>query len=460
MKKYLLTSLIVSVISLGVFMNVSEASVAQKIVSKTSANEVHLDWGDAGDVTYKLYRDGDIIYSGKQSKFQDTNLEPEYLYTYKLATYKQNKLVDIVKYDVKTKNTDSNSLRLMSKENSIENEYEKETPLTSTVSKDSVILDWEPMVDGDGVYQIYRDNKKVGETQETQFIDNTIQMAKDYSYKIVATKRASESEIKEINQSLLKANVDLDEVPEEAYNYNKSLTKIVETLSEVSEDELSKSGLLDPIGASKIKGNSTVANALASDYTGYILRYQTFIPYKHVKSPNAFDEFLSGYGYDTYLNGNNRSFGFFENSFKTRSDVYAEWSGSSAYSIQYPDVGVSILYDNDYDEITRGTASTDGIKHYPERNTSTYIEWHEIASVGVPFSATYPNIDYRYDARMYKNGNITASGNHDKAPNHEVYLARAYSSLPAVTLHTYEIPNQDAFQNLIPIFPNEYWQVN
>jgi hypothetical protein len=43
MKKYLLNSLIVSVISLGVFMNVSEASVAQKIASKTSANEVHLD---------------------------------------------------------------------------------------------------------------------------------------------------------------------------------------------------------------------------------------------------------------------------------------------------------------------------------------------------------------------------------------------------------------------------------
>ncbi|MBM7585662.1 hypothetical protein JOC86_002204 [Bacillus pakistanensis] len=366
------------------------------------------------------------------------------MYTYKVEVYNNNELTDILEYKIKTKNK--------SKENKTDtNSYENKTEIVSLTKKNQVILDWEDLEDKDGTYEIYKDGEFLGKANKSFFKDKNIKSGMSYHYQIIAEKPVSDSKKKEIIEKSIEKGYSLFEIPSSAFLERKTINKLIKTPEENSTSELSQ--------------KSGIVTLSASTLDSFIVRYTTFIPYYKVDNPNILEEwFESGVptgSYvtgDGYSNGTLRDFNYFNNSYRTRIDVYAEWYNSSPSYTSYKYVMPTHLYGPDGTLVDEETAPKDGMTFSGLGKLSDRISWKVFHDVGLGTSSTSPNINYEYTATMYKNGNISASGEHDSAPNHEVYLARAYSGLPPVTLHTYSVNSKDDFKYLFPFYTNEHWQ--
>ncbi|MCP3742377.1 DUF3238 domain-containing protein [Rossellomorea sp. BNER] len=421
------------------------------ISSYSTKSSVNIDWGDIGE-KYKIYRDGELISEVEESNFQDNQLKENYMYTYKIGVFNGDELIDILKYKVKTK--DKNKNIYLRNEDS--NTYNTETEVTSLVTKNHVFIDWGQLEDNDGTYYIYKNGKIIEKTKKTFYKDKEIESGKTYNYQIIAEKSVTEEKKKEIIEKSIENGYTLFDIPESAFLERKTINKIVKTPESISKKELLKKNEL-----STDNFKSLAADTLDS----FIIRYTTFIPFYKVDNPNILEEwFEPGVGTGSYVTGDGysdgslRGFNYFNSSFRTRIDVYAEWYNSSPSYSAYKDIKPTHLYRKDGSLADKQTASTDGITFSGLGKLSDRISWKVHHDVGLGTSTTAPNINYEYMATMYKNGNISASGEHDRAPNHEVYLARAYSGLPAVTLHTYSVSSTDDFKYLFPYWPNEHWQ--
>lgn len=459
MKKILGATIFSSLLFCG--LATTSSAEEEMLVSKENQTSIDLDWKEGKGSYYEVYRDDKLIYNGKNSEFQDTNLNSNTMYSYDIVLYKKNKkeIEDIIKYKTQTKKRFSKSLiqSTSQKNKSYENE---DAVINAAVTKDYIKLDWANLSDDDGVFEIYRDDKKIDMVKTNSYTDENIINGESYRYKIIAEQTVSDERKETIQSKLIEEGYKKEDIPESAYRERKTVIKDVMTLKNLDKKEILKKDLTP-----QLEDFQSAASTLDS----FIIRYTTFIPMKYVANNNwlAGDSgtYLKGDGYGNDK-ANWRGFDFFNSSYRTRVDVMPEWYNGSPGFYSEKDVSQSTLYENasaigkscSSSDVRCATASDSGITITKEYSNTSYIEWRVEHSASVPFGISYPGIDYRYDARMYKNGNITASGNHDRAPNHEVYLARAYSSLPAYRIHDFSVGGEGDFYNLFPPVPNEYWQ--
>lgn len=437
----------------------SFATGIESVESIVSDNSITLYISNENSEHYEIYRNDTLIHSGNENEFIDKNLEADNIYSYDIVLYNEkNEIIDIVKHKVQTHS--KNKLFTQSQKQTLNKTYENEKAyVKATVNKDNIKLEWTNISDDDGRFVIYKDDVEIATVKSNMFIDNNIINGDSYRYKIVAEQTVSDERKKEIQKEYKALGYRLEDIPQSLYNERKTLIKDVMTVERVDKEEITKKDLIPEL------------RQLSYDtLDSFMIRYTTFIPMAYVNN-NNYLEFDNG----TYLKGDGygnsksqwRGFDFFNNSYRTRVDVFAEWYNGSP-SFYYPDpiVNQSVLYENESaigkscgaSGVRCATASNKDIDVIKEHVSNSYIEWRVEHSAAVPFGSTYPAIDYRYDARVFEDGNITITGNHDRAPNHEVYITKAYTDFPQFPLHTFSVADERSFYNLIPIAPNEYWQ--
>ncbi|TES56527.1 hypothetical protein E2L07_04885 [Halalkalibacterium halodurans] len=426
----------------------AEANSEPIIESKETDNSIELWWNLEGDF-FEIYRDQELIWSGTETYFKDTNLESDYLYSYRIGSYnKNNELIDISNLKTKTSNSEVKNFST----NSTNNGEEISTKLTSNVGLDYVRLEWGHLETKDGLYNIYRDEELIGSTKDLTYLDENVEPGKYYTYKIEAKKEISKQEKEEINSYIKENNLKLSkEDKEELFLKPHVLIRTVETNKEITQSELKSKDLPSPLIINEedlLKATSSTS--INSIKYSLLFRYTTFIPQKTVKNIHPLD-------LGTYLGGDNRSWGFFNNRYRTRSDVYAGWAGGTSELRQVRSVGESILYADEAGTqiIKRDRASTSGIRLTRDQVSSSRIMWRVNHSVGVPFRASYPNIAYYYEGTLYSNYSISLRGSHDRAPNHEFAFALAYTEDTPIRIFNY---TGGSFFNLAPGAPQTYFE--
>lgn len=423
-----------------------------KVDSKIEANSVQLGLEGIDGEYFKVFRDGEKVWEGTQKSFTDDQLDSDFLYNYKIGVYKNDELTDIITHKIKTK---SKNLKKINNINT-SNTYATETEVTTTVGKGFVTLEWDKIQDDDGLYEIYRDGELLGKVSTSTFTDDRTESNNSYLYEIVAAKEISNDEKQKLKAEYKSRNIKITKENKELlFNEIKTVGKVVQTTDAVTEESLKTNDLPKEFVDDSIQTLGIPDSG--ADVPAYIFRYQTYIPFASVDNPNQIHETQIG-EYGTRLKGDNRGNDAFSNKYRSRVDVFADWWYPNLFGEKT--VGESILYDSSGNILLRGTASTDGIKVTKDLVTSTKMMWRVNHDVGVPFSASYPNITYYYEGTVYKNGTFSLRGSHDKAPNHELYAGNAYTDIRPLTAYTYSVGSSLDFAYLVPGTPQKYFEVS
>ncbi|PIC56424.1 hypothetical protein CSV80_14325 [Sporosarcina sp. P12(2017)] len=437
MKKFLLSIVFLFFVS---FISLEPASAEEMLLvkSKETSNSIELHWNLQGK-TYKVYRDQNLIYEGPERKYLDKSLEENHMYSYRIGTYDENnKLIEVTNYKTRTKTYEATAYSL-----SPLDKGDLSTKLSSTVGRDFVQLSWGYLEDSDGIYEIYRDEKLIGETDKLFFTDQDLESGKTYKYTVESKKDIPKQNKIEMENYIKENNLEVSkEEKEELFTESHVLMRLVETNEKTNETELQSKDLPSMMldNEEKVKSMGEVS-PFAIKYS-LIFRYSTFIPGATAKPPLV----------TTYYKGDNRGFDFFSNKYRTRSDVFAGWSSGNELKMS-PYTGVTTQVKNGV--TTTKKASTNGMKITKDLVSSSKMMWRVNHNIGDPFAAYFPNINYYYEGALYNNYSFEVRGSHDKAPNHEFYFALAYTEDTPGTIFKY---TGGSLFNLIPGAPQRYFE--
>lgn len=433
----------------SMFIGSVSANSKDVVNANETSNSIVLNWDMEGE-SFKVYRNQELVWEGNDKSFEDINLEPDYLYSYRIGAYNSsNELIAISNLKTKTKKLEKLETKLYS--GSVLNVEEKntqeeniKTDLTSNVGSDYVRLTWGTLEDYDGIYEIYRDGEFIGETTKNSYLDKTVGAGKTYKYSIESAAEVSQGKKDYINDYIEKNNIELsNSEKEDMYLKPHTLIRVVETNDAVStEKELKSKDLPEKFVKSVEESKKRqLASASSLKYT-ILFRYQTFIPDYRVSPPLVSTEYA----------GDNRSFDFWSNEYRTRSDIFAGWAlGQELY--QNRDVGTTTQYKDG--EVNKKTASESGIRLTKDLVSSSKMMWRLNHDVGDPFCKCFPNITIYYEGILYSNYSFEVRGSHDKAPNHEFYFALAYTEDTPGEIFKYE---GGSLFNLFPGMPQRYFE--
>jgi hypothetical protein len=414
MKKKVSLVLVVFLIIFGGFFSL-KVFAKQKIESKIDSvteNSITISWKSIGD-HYDIYTlDGKKVWSGKDLKHEIKNLKSNDLVDLKLIAYDENnEIIDRVRFKTSTSESQKDKLAI---ENSKKNESKiyysvDNARLETYIKDDEVKLVWSNLPDDDQKYEIYRDGKYITTVDESYYIDNNVEKDKWYRYEIKAYKTIPQDQIEKIKKSLPKAKKkNLSKEDQRVFQEPKTLSAVIKTTTTNAPTKKQK-GIVSPL-------------SLPSG-SGYMIRYETFIPMKSAPNPWCDVPYIGCTSH--HFNGNNRSFrqwNFQAESYKTLSKVYiTEENGRKSTKLGVRSVGHTIGYDKRGKTVKVARASSKGITIKYVQNSSTGWKHDGYHSVGNPL-ATAPNIDAHYYADVKENGSGYFKINHDQAPNHEMYL--------------------------------------
>ncbi|SMO61110.1 DUF3238 domain-containing protein [Melghirimyces algeriensis] len=367
--------------------------------SKYDAGKIQLKWENRQFV--EIIMDDKKIWEGKGKEFSLDKLKPGYRHEVKVVNKNDSGKVNdvVVLYIATPPNPKEKKIMKEKYKNDAANVY-----LNAEVSIDSVKLNWSGHIpDSDGVYDVFRNGKKIGETRTNFFTDTEIKPKQRYRYEILGKKKLHQTKIEEVQLKAKKQGIKIKKEDEpHTYYTDYSVGKYIETLSTNLESEAK---IQSPVYA-----------------PGYMVRYNTFIPNKLVKNPyRRVSKYIDGV---YYFGGDNRGFNFF-GSYRTQTDMIVTFHPEGTrFDSSRRRIGTSTFYNKHKRLLFRDRADNKNIrldyKHVGSDNVSYRLE-HEAE---IPYSElTSPAIDYDYDAIIYKNGNLSISGCHDRAPSHEIYIA-------------------------------------
>lgn len=419
-----LTILLVSIL-LTNKVSASENSLNLKIDAST--NQINLEWNNIGS-SYELVKDGEIVWSGQDSQVLLTDLESNTKYNYNLVVYNAEKTV-VNQTNIRATTTGDSSIKKRTlsaeKSNPMDNIF-----VSSSFDQDNVRIFWEGNVpDDDGIYEVYRDGKFIGTTADNNFYDDKIDINKDYNYEIIGKAKMSEEEIKELKAAIESRNENFVFSNEDLVN-TYTINRLVKTYN------------------TNTVNKSTVMKAAVSSTEKYTMRYTTFIPTEYADNP------FSGGGVTglSYFGGDNRSYSLTSNRFRTRSDVNITFSGTSSSVSLTKTVNPTIFYNYNYKPIDAKVASSSGMTISNISKSSSKVSYKIKHDIGIPYlDAISPDITYTYTATVYKDGGYSITGEHDKAPSHEMYIFIPNTDL-SNAIHKFK--NQ-GFQYLMPLYSNE-----
>lgn len=364
---------------------------------QVTSDTIKLTWSGASN-EYEIFKDGKLIYSGSEKQFVDSKLKSGTQYHYVIAAKDKDLKHSTADVKVITKNPSTFSSLSISSEN---NNKLNPISLNAIAYNDRVELRWDSSLpDDDHIIELYRDGKLVGKFKDDHtYIDSDVKSNKTYSYNLVGKKKLSDDKIKEIKQTYKKAGEKITKEMEEDLFYNQF--------------QLGRS-------ATTLSGNMSLKNvkefsALAATKK-YAFKYMTFIPDKTATPPAP--------GVKYKFKGDNRGFDFTSNKYRTRTILTTTFGSGTSHSLS-KSIGQTHRLNND-GTVDKATASSKDItSKVIEKNNKDYISVKVNHHVGIPFKiyeiVSPPAIDYDYVASVHKNGSFQITGNHDKAPSHEMY---------------------------------------
>lgn len=424
LKVLLSTALLAS--SLGAF---SPSVMAKEKVNfelkemKKAENSIYLEWEDIGD-NYKIIDSyGKVIYKGTDNKLDINNLKEDFKYNYYIVAYdNNNQEIDYIEVKSSTleKNGGNKVTFSLDAQSSLEN-----INVDSVINSKSVKIDWDDIA-GIDTYEVFRNGENLGTVNKSEFEDKKVVLDKEYTYEFVAKKRINDERIAQLKEDLKAQGKELTPENEDELCYDMF------TISRTIQPKFTEDEVVDT--------NKLEEKLLAATYVRNVLNYKTFIPNKYV--PNPFPD-----GSGTYFGGDNRGFGLNEEAVRTKAFVTTEWSSTGTPTTTIAKrIGETHLYNSNYQEIWKGTASSSGITMTKHSDTTTnkahFTVYHD---VGIPYrDMLSPNITYTYTATIYGDGSYSIYLGHDRAPSHELYMNRAGTWK---TIHQHA---NEGFENLWP----------
>lgn len=370
---------------------------------------------DKGDY-YKVLSYDEVVYEGESNRpviFLNEKLE-----NIQVNVYQDDNLID--NYFLKIKNDTElkdkgeflDSLQILSTSNVFNDANQadpKEVEMKQSVKSDvleviysinEVTFSWSELP-SDYPYEIYRDGELIATTTESLFTDSDVESGVIYHYEVLSKTDMSPEYEKELRESFEESNISEEEL-DELTKIQGSLNTIVQTPSNLVES------------FSNLPGSP--------EWRNYVIRYTTFIPDFSLKNPTSI---VSPH---KYFKGDNRSFDFWSDRYRTRADVELIMTDGNSMSITRS-VGLTTgCEDSACTRITEtGRASTNGIKFNTGTNTRSKKVWDVGIDVGIPFNRLYPNINGYYQGEMTSSPSLYLNGAHDRAPSHEIYIVPTFS---------------------------------
>ncbi|MEK3886626.1 hypothetical protein [Bacillus sp. FSL K6-3431] len=409
------------VLGLVLFFSVNNASAASnlEVNYQTTKNSIQISW--KSDAAYfQLYSGKELIWEGEDNEYKQHELNPEKQYKYYLfALNKDKQVIDQTELRVITKKDDEKvRTSVNSKSNQKEGKLDGVT-IDAIISKDRVKIKWdENLPDEDGIVELYRDDKFIGEIASNEYEDKSIEPDKYYTYRVLSKEKRSADEIKKMINELESKGLEItNEILEEITYEQFDLGKIVKTFS---FEEMNIKSLVQ----------AKAYAAAAAIPQRYNFRYTTFIADAIAKVPG------NPLSCPTFR-GDDRSYSFDHSKYRTRTEVSVYFNGTTTASPSWvtSKVGQSARYN------CNGTMDTTTQTKYTMSKTnleatSKFASFRVVHAVGDPFDLlgilTPPVIDYTYTANVSHAGDIQVFGDHDQAPHHEMYVYIPNSDAMAV----------------------------
>jgi hypothetical protein len=347
-----------------------------------NAKQIMLEWHGM-NTHYRAFRDQELVYEGVEPKLVDQNLVPGTLYTYCIETLDDHgNTADRMRIQTTT------AVDFRERENILE-----DLLITTIVTPGQISFEWEP-IDGVSEYSIYRNGVKLENVTSCAFTDKGIDDDENHTYMIKARRPLQRShqlkwELKSVIANavgVIKKDSSTKMAADEEFTITKKIGPIKELLKSPQERKLNN-------------GN-------------WHLRYTTFLKEEWLKNPNAASQ-------DHYFKGDDRSFDPESSKFRTRGDVFIDTENASA--LLSKDTGITEAFNNEQDPIETASASDEGIQLEKVLTDDDRVKFHLHHSVSNPLVVS-PAIDYHVSATFYKDNEFDLVGNHDQAPEHEVYL--------------------------------------
>jgi hypothetical protein len=444
-KKLLLLSIMPITIT-GVLLSTQLGSANEKLDIRVEStnNSVDVSFNSVGN-TIKVFKDEKIykqlnvqtglFKASKKNDVQLSNLGSDTPQRLKIKAYDGDKIVDEAVIETSTLRSEEDKKQY--KDNPL-----KDSNLITIIRKNEVKLSWSGVPDDDQTYEVYRDKKIIGEVKGTEYVDNSVTANKKYIYEIIGKTKISEQEKKRKKAKLKQMKVPITKKDEEnLYYVSNTLTKEVTT----NGDYTVKSN------KQKTISTSSASNTILG--YGHLLRYQIFIPAVKVLNPS-----LSAYKWPKFTGDTRTGYDWFSNRYRTRADVYILFDKSKI--IIKKDANYTVAYDWFGNVAYKKKANLSNVRltarSFGSDSGGRYAKvglTHSVFDPLVEPISGAPAVDYYYNAKVYENGAVTALGQHDQAPSHELWMI-AYPGDADTKIHTY--PNQ-GLHKLISVYPSVNW---
>ena len=346
-------------------------------------------WSNTGG-TYRVKRDGKLLYEGAENSYTDEGLFPGELYLYTIDRVDlENKVIDRLKFQTGTENHVDDFINRL-----------QTITVTTVVSDSKIALAWGP-INGILSYDVYRNGELLATTEKNQFTDLEADRNEDYTYSLHGKRPLEKSEENMKKEKTVLAKlfgiINIRSSQEETANEEFWIIKRVASRAELLAEP--------PIKKDHI------------EHPEWQLRYMTFLAEEMLPNPNPLS-------LNRFFKGDGRSFNPESNEYRTRVDLNIRFREEGAIVDLSKDVGMSIAYNWRRKFRKADAASSNGIELKEVKEDTHKVAISLKHSVGNPLVPS-PDIDYQITANFYRVGVYDIIGNHDQAPNHEVYMKDA-----------------------------------
>ena len=308
----------------------------------------------------------------------------------------------------------------------------------------SVLLFCTTPSDKDGEYEIYKNGEKIGSTSKTKYVDDSVKAGEEYKYNIKVQTEVTEERKNQIVKEVTESGSEPSE------EVKQKMFRIIGNVGvQVKVPELSKDALSSLVASSA---------SLPSGTDDFKFRYSTFIPNAYIYDPNL----LENSGKVTYLLGDDRPFfSFNADEYRSRLDVTTAFFSGGGDMNYDRDFGLSVRCDvqgnpcPSSEILETDTAPDSGIDVDINEEGSRQIRWDASQDQGVPFGASYPNVNWQYNASLSRTA-FAVDGAHDQAPSHEFFVSDR-SNGQIDTIYTYDVGSFVDFALLAPGIPQVHY---
>ena len=349
---------------------------------KQNAKQITIEWHGLKR-PYRVFRDEELVYEGVEPKLVDQNLVPGTLYNYCIET-----LDDHGNAENRMRLQTTTAVDFRERENVLE-----DLLITTIITPGQISLEWEP-IEGVSEYSVFRNGLKLENVSSCAFTDKGIDDEENHTYMIKARRPLQRShqlkwELKSVIANavgVIKKDSSTKMAADEEFTITKKIGPIKELLKSPQERKY-KSG-------------------------NWQLRYTTFLKEEWIKNPNAASQ-------DQIFKGDHRSFDPEASEFRTRGDVFIDTENPSALLSKA--TGKTEAFSKEQEPIETASASDEGIQLEKVLTDDDRVKFHLNHSVSNPLVVS-PAIDYHVSGTFYNDLEFDLVGNHDQAPEHEVYL--------------------------------------